>query len=74
MVTSVRCAYRPPGGSIRHPCTTCGRLFTLQRLGQEQCKQCRRATSRRQRRERIEDLAAESKRLIDQMVAVARAE
>ncbi len=35
MVTGVRCAYRPPGGSIRHPCTACGRLFTLQRLGQE---------------------------------------
>ena len=73
MATGVRCGYRLPGGSIRHLCTACGRLFALQRHGQEQCKHCRRATSRRQRRERIEDLAAESKALIDQMVAAARA-
>ena len=73
MVTVSRCAYRPPGGSIRHLCIACGRLFTLQRHGQEQCKKCRRASSRSKRRDRIEDLAAESKRLIDQMVAAARA-
>ena len=33
MVTGVRCAYKPPGGSIRHLCSACGRLFTLQRHG-----------------------------------------